>query len=481
MDIGFILMDNILKIKYIALFLYLLISLLFFSDDFFLENSKFISQPHLYNNFAFMVAIFSLGIIFSAMIYNFAFYFYIRNRQYLYYALAQFFVLLSLLSLEALQIYPFTQMYNFKSFYLLDISQTLMLVFSLLFVQEFFQTYKTNKLNNVIKTVLYLSIFDLLLSLILGHTFLTKFIPTVIWIAFVLSEAFRYIKPKDVPFYFLMIGWHIVIVTLILELSYIIDPNTFDFPFLHIAFAMESILLSFALSYKFKLIENEQQRQQSLLLQQSRLASMGEMISIIAHQWRQPLTFLSYSLMYIKSFHHDNQEVKQSIQEANEQIEYMSKNIETFRSFYNPAKEKENFSIEMACTNVLDILRYSLKVNKIEINFQSKKDFSLLYNKNEFEQVILNIINNAKDALVQQKTINPQIKIIIDKNKITIRDNAGGISKSEQIKIFEPYFSTKENHDGIGLYIAKTIIEKEMKGKLLVKSTKVFSEFTIEF
>ncbi len=474
-------MDNILKLKYLALFIYLCISLLFFYDDFFLQKSPFVTEPHLYGDWAFMLTLFSLGIIFSAMVYNFAFYFYIRNRQYLYYALAQLFVLLSLVNLEALQIYPFTQIYNFKSFYLLDSSQTLMLIFSLLFLQEFFQTYKTERLTTLIKSVLYLSIFDLLLSLILGHTFFTKFVPTVIWIAFVLSEAFREIRQKDVPFYFLMVGWHIVVVVLVLELTYVIDPNRFDFPFLHIAFAFESMLLSFALSYRFKVIEQEQRRQQTLLLQQSRLASMGEMISIIAHQWRQPLTFLSYSLMHIKSFYHENQELKETLREASEQIEYMSKNIETFRNFYNPTKEREHFSVEESCESVLTILSSTLKKRNIKIELQTREDFSLFYNKNEFEQVILNLINNAKDALVQQQRVNPKIEIEIDKNSITIKDNAGGISKSDQVKIFEPYFSTKENHDGIGLYIAKTIIEKEMRGRLMVKSTKRFSKFTIKF
>ncbi len=474
-------MDNILKLKYLALLLYLCISLLFFYDDFFLQKSPFVTEPHLYGDWAFMLTLFSLGIIFSAMVYNFAFYFYIRNRQYLYYALAQFFVLLSLVNLEALQIYPFTQIYNFKSFYLLDSSQTLMLIFSLLFLQEFFQTYKTERLTAVIKSVLYLSIFDLLLSLILGHTFFTKFVPTVIWIAFVLSEAFREIRQKDVPFYFLMVGWHIVVVVLVLELTYLIDPNRFDFPFLHIAFAFESMLLSFALSYRFRVIEQEQKKQQTLLLQQSRLASMGEMISIIAHQWRQPLTFLSYSLMHIRSFYHENQELKETLREASEQIEYMSKNIETFRNFYNPTKEREHFSVEESCESVLTILSSTLKKCNIKIELQTREDFSLFYNRNEFEQVILNLINNAKDALVQQQRVNPKIEIEIDKNSITIKDNAGGISKSNQVKIFEPYFSTKENHDGIGLYIAKTIIEKEMRGRLMVESTKRFSKFTIKF
>lgn len=478
---GYILMDNILKIKYTFLLLYGLISFFFFYDDFFIKNSPFILTPHHYSHLPFMIATLSLGIIFSTMVYNLAFYFYIRNQQYLYYALAQFFVLLSLVNLEALQIHPFTEIYNFKSFYLLDISQTLMLIFSLLFIQEFFQTYKTTKLNTTIKIVLYLSTLDLLLSFILGYTVLTKFVPTVIWIVFVLSEAFRNIKHKDVPFYFLMFGWHTVVITLVLELSYVISPYAFNFPFLHLAFAIEAILLSFALSYKFKLINNEQKQQQSLLLQQSRLASMGEMISIIAHQWKQPLTFLSYSLMHIKSFNNQNKEVMQSIVDANQQIQYMSKNIEIFRNFYNPSKEKKDFSVENACHNVLRILSSTLNIQDIKVDLAINKDFNLFANINEFEQVILNLINNAKDALIEQSTLKPKIQIIVHENIVLIKDNAGGISKEIQEKIFDPYFSTKENSDGIGLYIAKTIIEKEMKGLLLVESSNTSSTFKIKF
>ena len=481
MAIGYISMDNILKLKYIGLFIYALVSILFFYDDFFIQNSSFLTQPHLYGNWAFMVTVFSLGIIFSAMVYNFAFFFYIRNRHYLYYALAQFFILLSLINLEALQISPFTEMYGFKSFYLLDISQTFILIFSLLFIQVFFQTQQNEPLNNVIKTILYLSYFDLLLSLFLGHTFITKFIPTVIWIAFVLLEVFRQTKERDVPFYFIMVGWHIVIVTLLLEISYVINPTKYDFPFLHVAFAFESMLLSFALSYKFKLVELKQQKQQSLLLQQARLASMGEMISIIAHQWRQPLNYLTYSFMHLKQLSKDNIEALNTIEDSKNQLQMLSKNIETFRNFYNPAKEKNEFSIYDACQNILIISNGTLKNFNIELEIQRNEDFSLTANANEFEQVLLNLVNNAKDAFVERKISPAKITIEISKPYVKISDNAGGIPLENQQKIFEPYFSTKEQSDGIGLYIAKTIIEKEMKGSLSLKSNAKGSTFTIKF
>jgi signal transduction histidine kinase len=474
-------MDKILKLKLLTLIVYALIAMFFFYEDNFVQNSLFIENPHFYTNSSFMVAVFSLGVIFSAMVYNFAFYFYIRNHQYLYYALAQFFVLLSLVALESLQIHPFTEMYGFKNFYLLDISQTLMLIFSLLFIQEFFQTVKVKQLNKMIKVVIYLALFDLFLSLFLGHTVVTKFVPTVIWIFFVLSEVYRQTQQRDVPFYFVMVGWHIVIVTLLLELTHFIDPHKVSFPFLHLAFALEAMLLSFALSYKFKLIENKQKIQQSLLLQQSRLASMGEMISIIAHQWRQPLNFLSYSLMHIKQNCKNDKASLQTIKEANEQLQYMSQTIENFRNFYNPSKEKSSFSIEKSCENILKIVKPTLKPLAINIELEVKEDFDFFANSNELEQVILNIINNAKDVLVERNISDGKIKIMIKKSKIIISDNGGGIELKNRDKIFEPYFTTKENSDGIGLYIAKTIVENEMGGQLLLEFDEVGSLFIVIF
>ena len=474
-------MDKVLKFKFLALFVYAVVAILFFYEDNFVQNSLFIENPHIYTNSSFMVAVFSLGIIFSAMVYNFAFYFYIRNYHYLYYGLAQFFVLLSLVALESLQIYPFTKMYGFKSFYLLDVSQTLMLIFSLLFIQEFFQTTKIKQLDKIIKIVLFLALIDLFLSLFFGYTIITKFIPTVIWIWFVLSEVYRQTLKRDVPFYFVFIGWHIVIIVLILELTYVIDSKSIHFPFLHIAFALESVLLSFALSYKFKLIENEQKIQQSLLLQQSRLASMGEMISIIAHQWRQPLNFLSYSLMHIKQNCKNDKASLQTIKEANDQLQYMSQTIENFRNFYNPSKEKSFFSIKSSCQNILKIVKPTLKPLGIKIELEVKEDFEFFANSNELEQVVLNIINNAKDVLLERKISDAKIKVIVEKSKITIWDNAGGVALENRDKIFEPYFTTKEKSDGIGLYIAKTIIENEMGARLFLELDEVGSLFIIEF
>jgi signal transduction histidine kinase len=178
--------------------------------------------------------------------------------------------------------------------------------------------------------------------------------------------------------------------------------------------------------------------------------------------------------MNIKKRSHDKEIVEQKLKEANNQLIYMSKTIEDFRNFYNPSKEREEFSIKNACQSVLTIISH-LKIEIKVIN-----DGTFYGNKNEFEQVILNIINNARDIFFQREIENPNIEITIKKPTISISDNAQGIEKKYLSKIFEPYFSTKKGSDGIGLYIAKTIVEKEMGGKLTVKSDKKGTKFTID-
>ncbi len=460
-------MDKALKIKLGIIFLLLLVSI-FNYEQHFIKNTDAI---YTFSHIPFMAASICFGVIISASVYNLALFVYIKSLQHLYYALAQLSTLFFLINLDSLFIAPFDEIFNLKSLLLFEISQLFMLFFSALFIQEFLQTYQTSKLHRLIRIILHLCLLDLFFALIFSHTILSKFIPIFIPIWLILSEAGRLIKDKDKPFYFLIYGWYLVLFTVALEYVGFIDITGVVFPFLHITFALESLILSLAISYKFKLLEDEKKLQQTLLLQQSRQASMGEMIAIIAHQWRQPLNFLSFSLMHIKK-NCKNDASKQTIKEANSKLQYMSKTIEDFRNFYNPSKTKEEFDIKTACQN-------AIKISSIKVELKIIKNFRFFGNKNEFEQALLNIINNAKDVSFDRKIENPKIIISIDKPTITITDNAGGVEKKYLNKIFEPYFSTKKESDGIGLYIAKTIIEKEMGGKLDVKSDKEGSSFII--
>ncbi|NEW61753.1 hypothetical protein GSY74_10690 [Sulfurovum sp. bin170] len=467
-------MDRVLKVKLLLIAIFSAVTAYFFHAELFIKSTETI---HNFDNIAFLTASISFGVIISAGIYNLSFYFYMQSRQYLYYGLAQLSTLFFLINLDSMFIAPFDEIFGLKSISLFYTAGALVLFFSLLFIHEFIKDYHVKKVNQLIKIILYLTIIDILFAIFFSFSIFTNFLFIPIWL--VLSEANRLIKEKDLPFYFLLTGWYIAIfVALIEHLGFIKMIGT-PFPFLHITFAIESIFLSLAISYKFKLLEEKQKTQQALLLQQSRLASMGEMISTIAHQWRQPLNILSVLHMNLNRMHKEDKNSKIILTEANKQINYMSNTIDTFRDFYNPSKAKEKFSIKEATHHALEIVAHSLEIANIERRELIKNDTTIYGNRNEFEQVILNLLNNAKDALIEREIENPFIEISIGDGVVSIRDNAKGIDKRHIDKIFNPYFSTKQNSDGIGLYISKMIIEQEMGGRLEVESDSDGTEFTI--
>ena len=470
-------MDKALKIKLFFIGFFVIFSLFSCQEQF----SKSTQTLYIFDNMRFSVVMLTFGIIITASIYNLSFYFYIRNRQYLYYGLAQLSTLMMLISLDAIIISPFDELFGFKSHFILDLSKASVLLFSMFFIREFLKEYTIERVNRLIKIIIYITLLDMILALFLSYTICTTLVPIFIPIWLVLSEAYREIEERDTPLYFLIIGWYITIFVSIVMFVGFIRMTGIVFPFIHVAFALESIFLSLAISYKFKLLEEKQKTQQALLLQQSRLASMGEMISIIAHQWRQPLNFLSVVHMNLKRMHKDDKKSNMLITEANKQIEYMSDTIDGFRDFYNPSKAKEEFSIQEASQNALKIVSHSLQTSNIEVIERFKNDTFVYGNRNEFEQVILNLLNNAKDAFIERKIETPFIEITIGDNGLSIRDNAGGIEKKNLDKIFNPYFSTKKASDGIGLYISKMIVEQEMGGRLRVSTDESGTLFVMEF
>src|SRR5574344_120393 len=230
--------------------------------------------------------------------------------------------------------------------------------------------------------------------------------------------------------------------------------------------------------------------QEQILIQQSKLAAMGEMIGNIAHQWRQPLAQISAIHMNMKVTYDFNKfdevYLNEKIKEANKLTSYMSQTINDFQNFFIPQKEKEIFSIEKACRDAYNIIDSSLKYHNIEINFNIKEDTNILEYKNEFSQVILNILSNAKDILIERKIENPKIDIEVKNGDnysiIKIHDNAGGVKDDILDKIFDPYFTTrhKTQGTGIGLYMAKNIIERNMSGFINVKNIGNGALFTIK-
>lgn len=242
-----------------------------------------------------------------------------------------------------------------------------------------------------------------------------------------------------------------------------------------------------------KLIDEEIKKRidsQYLLMQQSKLATMGEMIGHIAHQWRQPLAQLGGIFMNLESaydFKELNQKyLHEKIDHGNELIKYMSTTIEDFRNFFVPEKDKEVFNIRDFVKNAINIIQASLTYNHIEINIkQEDKKLQLKGYPSEFSQVILNLLVNAQDALISTKTKEPKITIKIkeqnDRVYVQIEDNAGGIPNHYLEKVFDIYFTTKpkDKGTGLGLYMAKLIIETKFNGKINVKNKEKGAKFTI--
>lgn len=226
-----------------------------------------------------------------------------------------------------------------------------------------------------------------------------------------------------------------------------------------------------------------------LLAHQSKLASMGEMIGNIAHQWRQPLNNINLLIHYvrdnIKNFKED--ELKETIAQAKLQIDFMSQTIDDFRNFYQPNKDKVKFDIKTSIIEASKVL--TTPFEKLGINLEINAENIEIYNyKNEFQQVIINILNNAYDAAllkINEKGFKPKVSIDINvKNNnvyIYLKNNCGNATEEVIDRMFEPYFTTKfENRGtGVGLYMSKTIIEKNMNGSICTINEDDGVKFTI--
>ena len=225
------------------------------------------------------------------------------------------------------------------------------------------------------------------------------------------------------------------------------------------------------------LLKSENDKKEQMLYQQSKLAAMGEMIGNIAHQWRQPLnvisTIASTISMDIELEQFEEEEALQDLQKLVETVQYLSTIIEKFRHFFNPNKELEEFVVSDMIKSNLEIFESSYKSSNVELILHLE-DVNICGYKFELMQVIINIINNAKDALVEniestgEKLIFMSCEEVNEELLIKIHDNAGGIPQKVKEKIYEPYFTTKHQSQGtgLGLYMSNEIIQKHFKGTL---------------
>lgn len=226
---------------------------------------------------------------------------------------------------------------------------------------------------------------------------------------------------------------------------------------------------------------------QRVMFWQSRHASLGQMLANIAHQWRQPLTELSLAMFNIKKAVQNDrvEDVAKFYDESKNIIKNMSQTIDDFTNFFSPDKEKHYFNITDSIKEAIGLLESVVNDGMITIktNFE---DMEVLGITNELTQVMINLINNSKDAFIHNSILLREIAITTKREKgfalIEVQDNAGGIAKENIEKIFEPYFTTKHKSrgTGLGLFMSKMICEQGLGGTLDVKSKKNTTTFSIK-
>lgn len=232
---------------------------------------------------------------------------------------------------------------------------------------------------------------------------------------------------------------------------------------------------------------NQLYKTNELLIHNSKMASMGEMIGIIAHQLKQPLNILSLycqDMGITYEFDEINDKyMKDFTNNTNEQIKYMNNTINGFLDFFNPNKNKEEFFLCEAIDKALEIVKSRISKSNVELILDIDESLKTLGIKMELSQVILNIINNSIDVFIQRDIQKPKIIIKLyqneSKNILIIDDNAGGVENNQLEKILEPYYSTKENGTGIGLYMVKLIVKNSFHGDLKVLNSDEGLKFII--
>ena len=226
-----------------------------------------------------------------------------------------------------------------------------------------------------------------------------------------------------------------------------------------------------------------------IMLRQARQATMGEIIEMIAHQWRQPLNIVALTLqeLYIKGSlgSLDPETLESLYSKANASIQYLSETIDDFRNFFKPDNQPETFEIAALIEEIGLLLAGLMKRHKVAFNVSFEGECRIVSRRNELKQVIVNLINNAVEAMPDHRETGRRVDFSCRRNGNTfvfeVCDNAGGIDASIIDRIFEPYFTTKGEHNGtgLGLYIVSQIVDKSLNGEIDVKNSADGACFTL--
>jgi len=424
-----------------------------------------IKHKYLLPYIAMNISVFFWFFIYTGSVFLFDFNF---NEYYVRLAMWSF---LTLFTLSALSfIYFFTEIYKISR--ILTLIARIFMVLLLISATSVWLSHEIYTFMAKTNLVMFATIYPFLLIVILYTIY--KKIPTMKYLLF--AE----------------ISMMITILLVVLGLIGMVDLNDefryFGFLYgaiIHIA------LIALAINQRIKFIKDEFEKNQQLLLAQSKFIAAGQAVASISHQYKQPLSNISSSFILLESIlEHDSQNLKEEvislIPDIKFQINYLKNVVDDFFKFYTKEDSVDSIMLHQELERLITILQYDIKILGIKINIDVDKDSKIITNVSYFSQVIVSILQNSIDICKIEKIKDPTItiKYFNDSNcyKITIEDNCGGIKVKPIEKIFEPFFTTKvsKSNLGLGLYIIKQIVEQKLKGAISASNSKNGAIFTVE-
>ncbi|WP_082946493.1 sensor histidine kinase [Aliarcobacter skirrowii] len=420
----------------------------------------------------------TFGILIMTIVYTFVRYLYSKEIFYVSYCFMQIFSLIYILA--------YSNLFEISNL-IKEISLVFASLFALFFAINYYDGKFLPKIRNYKELFFNTFLFNIVILTAFYHYILFEYLPyTIVYAILFISIVFN-LKQGFKPTLFYVVGWSVFCIILFIFdfKDFYIQQNYFDLVL--IVFAIEAMLFTISVAYKYNDLKRQNKEFEKLILQQSKFVKSGEMIANITHQFRQPLNNISYILINLKTRFENNRLDKEffdrKVNQANEQLNFLSKTIDDFKEFYIQDKQKEIFLVKDSIFNAISILSADLKKHniKLDLEFKTFEDIKVFGVKHELSQVVLSIVLNSIDIL--KNIENPEIFIKVSSSSaeviIDIIDNGGGVKIKNLKKIFDPYFSTKKDGTGIGLYLSKIIIEDSFLGKLEVENEKDGAKFSI--